>query len=110
MLQGSVVVTEVKDLRPNQDYIIEVNQTTLVDSVIPADNGMVWLILNDGRQMGFQPDERIAIERVEEDHKLGHCGCVDYHYADCPTRSLGSDNPDYDGEPDIDPADYDGWR
>ncbi len=28
--------------------------------------------------------------RTQEDDALGSCGCVDYHYADCPTRTGGS--------------------
>lgn len=33
----------------------------------------------------------------DESHELGSCGCVDYHYADCPTRSPQID--DYDDDP-----------
>lgn len=45
------------------------------------------------------------------DDTLGSCGCIDYHMADCPTRTGGSwdstGEPDegYDGGPDMDDED-----
>ena len=33
----------------------------------------------------------------EEEYTLGSCGCTDYHMADCPTRTGGSD---YDSRED----------
>ena len=40
-------------------------------------------------------------EEVDDDHTLGACGCIDYHYADCPTRQGGTgygDEFDYEEE------------
>lgn len=39
-----------------------------------------------------EPEERGAYLRPEEENDtLGPCGCVDYHMADCPTRTGYSD-------------------
>ena len=38
---------------------------------------------------------------------LGPCGCVDYHYADCPTRERTYDSPSID---DFFDEWDDGWR
>lgn len=39
----------------------------------------------------------------DEQHALGPCGCIDYHYADCPTRagiteSMDPPDPDWQYE------------
>ena len=39
--------------------------------------------------------------KTEDDWTLGSCGCIDYHYSDCPTRggiNAYGDASDYDEE------------
>lgn len=52
--------------------------------------------------------ERMCATCVELDRDadaLGPCGCIDYHYADCPT--LSGYTPEYDSDDDYNPAVYD---
>ena len=41
----------------------------------------------------------ITLDLDDDDGSLGPCGCIDYHYADCPTRG-GVVANDYDPEYD----------
>ena len=47
-------------------------------------------------------DASLIRDTDDDDGSLGPCGCVDYHYADCPLRtgvnSYG-DESDYEEEP-----------
>lgn len=68
--------------------------------------------LNDAAQFALRlniegEDERLVVPSEGQYETLGPCGCVDYHYADCPLRTGGSDmtvedyydkfsDPDYD--------------
>ena len=64
------------------------------------------MINEEVMKMGYIPDEpeQGAFLRQEEevDDTLGPCGCVDYHMADCPTRTGYADSFDQDDW-------YDSW-
>lgn len=54
-------------------------------SVTPSDRDQTFGFFKRPRDAEFV--SRVNDEPVAEvDHTLGPCGCVDYHYADCPTR------------------------
>jgi hypothetical protein len=47
------------------------------------------------------PNEDVPLIRGTDDGSLGSCGCIDYHYADCPTRggvNAYGDESDYEEE------------